>query len=118
MTQQAAPFLARLFAAERRAWRGEMALWRVFWGYGVLASSALIALFASAISLGQRALQQGLILVFAGYTVWILVAIWRCAPNALPYWGNLARWLTMAWALNAAFVLAFLQLDLVIGNVW
>lgn len=117
MPPQAAPFLSRFFAAERRAWRGEMELWRVFWGYGVLASLVLIALFATAMNLGEKLLQQALILTFAAYTVWILVAIWRCAPNALPYWGNLARRLTLAWALNAGLVLTFLEIDLVLGHV-
>ncbi len=53
-------------------------------------------------------------LLSAAYTVWILVAIWRSAPNAGPFWATVARMLTVAWALNAAFVLLFLQTELVL----
>lgn len=106
--------LRRYFDAERRAWLGEMPLARVFWGYGVAASAVLALLHATALDQGQLAFQQILILVSAGYTVWIVVAIWRSAVNADPYWGSLARWLTVAWALNSAFVLFFLQFDLML----
>jgi hypothetical protein len=107
-----AAFLSRLFAPEIRAWRGEHRLGVVFWGYGVLASSGLILVLGAAIVLGQVALQQILLVAGALYTGWILVAIWRCAGRAHPYGGGLARSLTIAWALNSALVLLFLQLDL------
>jgi hypothetical protein len=106
--------LSLFFAPELRAWRGQMSLRVVFWGYGVAASLGIAALFATALDRGQLALQQGMILFAAGYTVWIVVAIWRSAANAAGYWGNLARWLTVAWALNSAFVLFFLQIELVL----
>ena len=107
------PLFARLVEPERMAWRGERDLATVFWGYGVLASSALVVLHATALMLGQLAFQQVLIVASGLYTVWILVAIWRCAARAHPYWGTLARWLTVAWALNAGFVFAFLQIELI-----
>lgn len=102
------------FAPELRAWRGRMALPVVFWGYGVATSMALAILHATALDGGQLAFQQALILISAAYTVWILVAIWRCAPNSSPFWGMLARWLTVAWGLNTALVLFFLQIELVL----
>ncbi len=107
---------ARLFEPEAAAWRGEAGLATVFWGYGVFGSSVLVVLHATALMLRQVALQEVLIVASALYTVWILVAIWRCSARAHPYWGTLARWLTVAWALNGGLVLAFLQLDL-LGRV-
>jgi len=86
----------------------------VFWGYGVATSLALAILHATALDAGQLAFQQALILVSAAYTVWFLVSIWRCASNAGPFWGTLARWLTVAWGLNTALVLFFLQLELML----
>jgi len=106
--------LSLFFDPERRAWLGRMALPVVFWGYGVAASMVLAILHATALDAGQLAFQQVLILISAAYTVWILVAIWRCAPNASPFWGTLARWLTVAWGLNTALVLFFLQIELVL----
>lgn len=110
--------LLLMVAPERRAWQGRMPLATVFWGYGVVVSLALALLYATALDLGQVALQQGLILVCAAYTVWIVVAIWRSADNAGPFWSNLARLLTIAWALNSAFVLFFLQIELVLILSW
>lgn len=107
-------FLARFFDPELRAWRGEMLLTGVFWGYGVFASCVLAVLHATALELRQLLFQQALIFLSALYTLWILVAIWRCAANAAPFWGTVARWLTVAWGLNTALVLIFLQFDLLV----
>lgn len=104
------------FAPELRAWKGRMSLPTVFWGYGVAMSMALAMLHATALDAGQLAFQQVLILISVAYTVWILVAIWRCAPNASPFWGTLAGWLTVAWGLNTALVLFFLQIELVLRH--
>lgn len=109
--------LLRLFEPEIAAWRGKADLAGVFWGYGVVASSALIVLHATALTPRQVALQQGLIVASALYTAWVLVAIWRCSPRAHPCWGALARWLTVAWALNTGFVLVFLQLELLFRRI-
>jgi hypothetical protein len=107
------PTVRAFFEPEVRAWRGQQPLWKVFWVYGVAASSVIVALYASAIYAGQRSLQQVLLLVFSAYTVWILVSVWRCADNARErVWGLFARMLTVAWAGNAAMVVLFLELDL------
>lgn len=106
--------LARLFDLEIRAWRGEMPLAVVFWGHGVLASCVLAVLHARALDRGQLLFQQALIFLSVLYTWWILVVIWRCAENAAPFWGTMARWLTVAWGLNTALVLVFLQFDLLV----
>lgn len=104
------------FASELRAWRGQMSLAVVFWGYGVLASLVLVAFHAAALYAGNVLFQQVLILISAAYTYWILVAIWRCVPNADPSWGLIARWLTVTWGLNVAFVLFFLQFELLLRH--
>lgn len=106
--------LGRLIIPERRAWRGEVPLGRVFWVHGVAVSLVIAVLHATALDLGELAFQQALILFSAAYTVWIVVAIWRCAASADAFWSSLARWLTVAWALNSAFVLFFLQVDLIL----
>lgn|SRR5690606_35966515 len=104
---------SRFFTPEIRAWRGQAPLWMVFWIYGVAVSSVIIALYVSALLSGQRLLQQGLLLVFAFYTLWILVSVWRCAGNVRErFWGVLARFLTIAWAGNTVMVLLFIELDL------
>ncbi len=100
------------FASELRAWRGQMPLPVVFWGYGVATSLVLGILHATALDAGQLFFQQALILISVAYTIWILVAIWRCAVSEGTFWSVLARWLTVTWGLNTAFVLLFLQIDL------
>ncbi|MDX5350010.1 MAG: hypothetical protein LPJ95_04790 [Paracoccaceae bacterium] len=113
-TESRKSLLSAFFAPELRAWHGRMALPVVFWGYGVTMSLALAILHGTALEAGQLAFQQVLILIAAAYTIWILVAIWRCAPNSSPFWGTLARWLTVAWGLNTTLVLFFLQLELLL----
>lgn len=104
--------LRAFFAPELRAWRGEMDLAPVFWGYGVLVSILLGLAMLGALSVSARLLQQALTLALAGYTVWILSAVWRCAARSAAHWRFLARLATLAWACNAVLVLGFLQLDL------
>ncbi len=104
---------AALFEPEVRAWRGRAGLGRVFWVYGVLTSAGLAGVYLLALQAGRRDVQQALILIFAAYTFWILVTVWRCAGSAPPGWRLLARSLTVAWAANTALVAGFLQLDLI-----
>ena len=99
-----------------RYWRGEGPLWRAYWLYGVAGSLALVA------ALGAPMLHDlkisvpyylGAAIVTAAYTIWILVAVWRCAFNVKDsLWGYLARALTVFWSLNMLFVAVFLGLDL------
>jgi hypothetical protein len=105
-------FIERHLVPELRAWRGEMSLAAVFWIYGVFVSAELAMLHVIALYLDQIWVQQAVILAFALYTPGILVAIWRCADNASPFWATMVRWLTVAWSLNTAFILLFLQVDL------
>ena len=104
--------LARFFGPELRVWRDKSSLWIAFWGYGVVVSLVIVVLFATAYGLSQIVFQQVLIVISLLYTAWNLVGIWRCAANAAPFWADLARLLTVAWALNVCLVLLFLQIDL------
>lgn len=109
-----ARWLAAFFAPEMRAWRGEMRLWKVYWGYGVATSAALALLYFGSVREGEAWLQQGVLAALALYTIWILVAVWRCAAGAPPQWRFLARLSTVAWACNATLVLSFLQVELLL----
>lgn len=96
------------------AWQGRLPLGKVFWLYGVLLST-LVTLLYVWLALredGGSSLRQFLVLAFVPYTAWILVSIWRCAPNARrPYYGDMARALTVAWAINAALLIVFVEMD-------
>lgn len=104
--------LADLLAPEIAAWRGQVPLGPLFWGKGVAVSLLLIACHARLMAVGSLALEQLSLLAMALYTLWILRAVWRTADRARPFWGTLARSLTIAWAMNAGLVLLFLELAL------
>jgi hypothetical protein len=104
--------LLLLFEPEWRALTGRARLGRVFWVYGVLASSGLALLFVLAREAGRGDLQQATLLVILAYTAGILVAVWRCGAQAGPPWGVLARALTVAWAVNTLLLVGFLQVEL------
>ncbi len=88
-------------------------LWRVFWLYGVAASSLLWALLLWML---VRPAQAGVIVALLGlllaYTAWIVIAVWRAAPRAAdPRYGLLARALTVTWAINTVLLVFFLGLQ-------
>jgi hypothetical protein len=96
-------------------WRGDGPLWRVYWLWGVLGSLVLAGAFGWGVVTYGVTWGYVLIaaLVMGAYTTWILVSVWRCAPNARQeHWGQAARMLTAAWALNVILVGAFLAIDL------
>ena len=87
---------------------------KAYWLYGVLGSNILaliLLLLMQRSALGSVWFQLVLVLL-AAYTVWIVVAVWRCAFNVEnPLYGHMARALTVAWAINAFLVLGFLELQ-------
>lgn len=93
-----------------RYWRGEGPLWRIYWIYGACGSLLLAAAITCAVAadlIGPATILAALA-VGGGYTVWILISIWRCADNVggeplgmnRNGWALLARMLTVAWAIN------------------
>jgi hypothetical protein len=89
-------------------------LWKVFWLYGVIPSNLLWALVWLMIR-GNAATGaiSAMFVVLLAYTAWIVLAVWRCADNVQkPVYGVMARWLTVAWAINTVLFVFFLQLDL------
>ena len=105
---------------------GQGRLAPLYWGWGV-AGSFLLAFFVAWPPLtGRAGLGWALATIALGavYTLWILVSIWRCADNiAHPAplgapreaWSWLARWLTVAWALNAGGMSVMLLQALMYG---
>ncbi len=106
--------LARIFESQIRSWNGNARLSKVFWRDGVLTSSILILLYAVTINTQHLVAEQFLLVLFGFYTIWILVSIWRCSAAVDTFWSLLARFLTIAWAANVAFVLLFRQLELLV----
>lgn len=105
-----------------RYWRGDGPLWRIYWLYGVLASTVLAGVVLWAYRTEAPAWLLLLLLALgAVYTVWIVVAVWRCAFNvAQPrlgqpteFWAVLARALTIAWALNVVMLVAAFGLGII-----
>jgi hypothetical protein len=91
--------------------QGQGPLWRIFWLWGVVGSWILFAIFIFALQrLGVTwALVIGSAVVMLPYSVWILASVWQCAGNVSnDFWANLARFLTVIWALNLGIVGGFL----------
>lgn len=102
-------------SAVRQYWHGDGPLWSVFWFWGVVGSWLLAGLFALAAAYFGVTWWLFIVtaVVMTGYTVWILVSVWRCADNTREErWSLIARVLTVAWALNVLLVGVFLFLDL------
>jgi hypothetical protein len=95
-------------------WRGHGPLWKVYWLYGVAGSTVLALILLWLMQSGAIGSPwfQIVLLLLAAYTVWIVVSVWRCASNVEnPLYGQMARALTVAWAINALLVLGFLELE-------
>jgi hypothetical protein len=96
-------------------WQGRGPLWKVFWLWGVVGSWLLAAIFLTITRAWGLSWTLYLVMaaIMTGYTIWILVSVWRCAANARnEQWQVLARVLTVAWALNVVLVGSFLGLDM------
>jgi hypothetical protein len=101
-----------------RYWRGDGPLWRVYWIYGVAASAIMSLLIAVPAFFRwlTPAMLAGVLMATAIYGQWLLVSVWRCAPNVRTNalgirrdaWGMLARLFTVAWAISAIGLAQFL----------
>ena len=95
-------------------WRGHGPLWKAYWLYGVLGSNVLALILLLLMQRGaiDSVWFQIVLLVLAAYTIWIVVSVWRCASNVEnALYGQMAKALTVAWAINALMVLGFLELQ-------
>jgi len=104
----------------RSYWGGERPLWPIFWLWGVVGSWLIAAILGGLAYLtgGDWTFFVISAAVMIPYTVWILVSVWRCAENAAEsHWATIARFLTIAWALNVFLVGAFIGLDLLALSV-
>lgn len=92
--------------------RGQKPLWIVFWLYGVVTSHLY---FAAILYLYPRIASPAMALLLVGfvvYTAFITRAVWINAGNTeKELYGEIARYLTVAWALNAVLVCGFLFLS-------
>ena len=90
---------------------GKTRLWLVFWIYGVVISQLLFGLilyFYNQLSTPSLAI---LLAGFVLYTAWIMNAVWINAFNVQnEVYSQIARALTVAWAINAVLVSGFLLL--------
>lgn len=91
--------------------QGSTALWVVFWLYGVVLSNVLFGLILVAFNKVAPSLFGLMLLGFVAYAACMLNAVWRNADNVRdPIWGQIARFLTVAWSINAVLVSGFLFL--------
>ncbi|MCC7426961.1 MAG: hypothetical protein IT557_08665 [Alphaproteobacteria bacterium] len=103
-----------------RYWHGEGRLAPLYWAWGVGGSILLSVAVAAPPLAGIAGPEWAALGIAAGgiYTLWILVSTWRCADNIdhavilgapREAWSWLARYLTVAWAINAAGMSAILM---------
>ena len=92
--------------------RGHTPLWRVFWIRGVLVSHLY---FAAILYLFPRLATPAIAVLLAGFVVYTAVitrSVWINAYNTRrEVLGEIARFLTVAWALNSVLVSGFLFLS-------
>ncbi|WP_219059869.1 hypothetical protein [Pseudomonas sp. UMAB-08] len=92
--------------------QGSTPLWVVFWLYGVVLSNVLFGLILMAFNQVTIPLFGLMLLSFVVYTACVLNAVWRNADNVgEPLYGQIARFLTVAWSINAVLVSGFLFLS-------
>lgn len=92
--------------------RGHTPLWMVFWLYGVAASHLYFAMILYLYPRVESPAMALLLVGFVAYTAFITRAVWINAGNTgRELYGEIARFLTVAWALNAVLVCGFLFLN-------
>ncbi|TDR38563.1 hypothetical protein DFR29_12064 [Tahibacter aquaticus] len=92
--------------------RGTRPLWRVFWIYGVFCSQLLFAAILFAFDKTGTPLFALALAGFASYSLLITRLVWVNADNVRDLrYGQVARFLTVTWALNALLMSGFLLLS-------
>lgn len=91
--------------------RGDAPLWRVFWIEGVLVSHALFGLIVYSYARVGNIPLAAMLAGFVVYTAWITRRVWINAGNVgNRLYGEMARALTVAWALNTLLISLFMLL--------
>lgn len=91
----------------QKAYSGQAKLWRVFW-YGYVGTLIPVTIL-SGIARELTFKQPGAVLPFVVFVVvwllyaWLMVSLWRCAPNSS---NRIFLLLGRAWALLLAIILA------------
>lgn len=99
--------------------RGEQPLWRVFWLEGVLLSHVLFGIVVLSYRQVGSGLLAALLLGFLLYTGWIMRRVWINAGNVgNTTYGEIARFLTVAWTLNALLVAGFMLMAHLSGEAF
>lgn len=97
--------------------KGSTPLWIAFWLFGVVFSHVL---FAGVVLLYAKVSSTAMAVALAGfvvYTAWIMRVVWVNADNVRnPVYGNIARFLTVAWAINSLLVSGFMLLSHIAGE--
>ena len=88
-------------------------LWKVFWLYGVIPSSALwLAVYWLVNHHQLPGATLGMLVFLLAYTAWIVAAVWKVAPSAKdPRYGVMAQALTVGWAINTVLIAFFVGLQ-------
>lgn len=88
-------------------------LWKVFWLYGVIPSSALwLAVYWLVNNHELPGATLGMLVFLLVYTAWIVMAVWKVAPSAKdPRYGVMAQALTVGWAINTVLIAFFVGLQ-------
>lgn len=99
-------------AVIKKAWAGDERLSTVFWYYAFLGTIivSVVSNFALKVadSAGIKAIGAvitlGAVIAAVAYNSWIVVALWRCAPNVeRRLWGTIARVYAVAQAALIAY---------------
>lgn len=92
--------------------RGNTPLWQAFWVHGVLVSHAYFATILYLFPRVATPVIAALLAGFVAYTAVITRSVWINACNTRnETLGEIARFLTVAWALNAVLMSGFLLMS-------
>ncbi len=106
--------LATFFSPDAK---GHTRLWVAFWIYGVLLSHLLFGGIVMVYAQVDSTTLGLLLAAFLVYTAWIMRTIWVDADNTeSPLYSGMARYMTVAWAINAVLVSGFMFLAHLAGE--
>lgn len=90
-------------------YQGNLPLWKVFWGYGVLFSHIYFGFILTMYNRAEPLLMCLLLVGFMAYTLGIMRLVWINAFNTgKQAYGYAARYLTVFWMINSILVSLYL----------